>query len=221
MKLIEKDIKVKICGITNFEDALAAAMFGADAIGFVFYEGSPRYIALEEAAEISRELPPFLARVGVFVNSAEEKVVETAQLVGLDYFQFHGEESPRYCGFFGRRAIKAFRIATEGDVNRAANYRSVKTVLFDTKVDDVYGGTGVSFDWDLLTKRDPLKEKYIILSGGLSEENVLDAIEIVLPDAVDISSALEKEPGLKDHGKMEKFIKTVKSVNREAGRQKT
>ena len=212
MKPDKNAVKIKICGITNHDDALAAASFGADAIGFVFFEGSPRYVSLEQASEISRELPPFLSRVGVFVNAPQEKVIETAQLVGLDYFQFHGDENPRYCSFFGRRTIKAFRIATEGDVNRVENYRSVKTVLFDAKVEGVYGGSGAQFNWELLASNVSLKGKYVILSGGLTDENVDEAIRVVMPDAVDVSSSIEAEPGIKDHKKLESFIKKVKEL---------
>ena len=212
MKTKDNAVKVKICGITNRDDARAAACFGADAIGFVFFEGSPRYVTLEQASEISRELPPFLSRVGVFVNASQEKVVETAQLVGLDFFQFHGDENPRYCSFFGRRTIKAFRIATEGDVSKVENYRSVKTVLFDTKVKGLYGGSGTQFSWELLSSNKLLEDKYVILSGGLTDENVDEAIRVVMPDAVDVSSSIEAEPGIKDHKKLESFIRKVKEL---------
>ncbi|MFC1668670.1 phosphoribosylanthranilate isomerase [Chlamydiota bacterium] len=207
---MQKPVKIKICGITNLEDALLAAEYGADAIGFVFYQKSPRYIPLEEAAVISRKMPPFVSRVGVFVDEPQEKIVEVAQLVGLDYFQFHGNESPSYCSFFGRRSIKAIRVSNKKDIDKVKQFRSIKNILFDSKAANSFGGTGIVFDWELLPSRNDFADTFIMLSGGLTPSNVTEAIIKVSPDAVDVSSSIEIEPGLKDHKKMRAFIETVK-----------
>ena len=204
-------VRVKICGITNLEDAVLAVKSGADAIGFVFYPSSKRYVSLEKAREISRDLPPFVFRVGVFVNESFESVLNTASFVGLNAVQLHGDESPEFCEKLNEKimVIKAVGISERADVERALEYGKFP-VLLDTKVPG-YGGSGRTFNWSLvLPYRD--RFRYLILSGGLNPENVEEAIEMVKPFAVDVSSGVEISPGKKDHKLVEEFIKKAKGL---------
>jgi phosphoribosylanthranilate isomerase len=200
-------VKVKICGITNREDAETAVRFGADAIGLVFYEKSPRRVSPEEAKEIIAVLPPFITRVGVFVNPSEHFVRDMIEFLGLDRVQLHGDESPAFCRMFGSRTIKAARIKDPESV-RCLEKFPVKTFLLDTYTEDRFGGTGKIFDWSLAVKA----KKYgnIILSGGLNPENISEAIRIVEPYGVDVSSGVEERPGKKDPLKIKRFMKTIK-----------
>jgi phosphoribosylanthranilate isomerase len=203
-------VKVKICGITNLADGLAAAEAGADALGFVFYEQSPRCIAVEAAAGLIRQLPPFVIKVGVFVNAPEDQVVRAARECGLNLLQFHGEESPEYCLQFGLMSMKAFRIRDAASLQAAREYHT-EAWLFDAYAPGKPGGTGETFNWDLaLQARD--WGRPIFLAGGLRPENVAEAVRRARPYAVDVSSGVEAAPGKKDHAKVSGFIQTAKAV---------
>ncbi|MBI4744556.1 MAG: phosphoribosylanthranilate isomerase [Actinobacteria bacterium] len=199
-------VRIKICGITNIEDAILAVDLGADALGFVFAE-SPRKIDLEAAKIIISMIPPFVSRVGVFVNEEEEKVKEIARECKLDVLQFHGDESPSYCNkFTEQKVIKAFRMKDLSDLDGFAFY-STSAFLLDAFSEDLYGGTGKTFNWEIALQA----KKYgrIILSGGLNPENIKKAVTLVEPYAVDASSGLEKEPGKKDSEKMKAFFSNL------------
>ncbi len=198
-------VRIKICGITNEEDALAAAHLGADALGFIFAP-SPRRISVERAREIIKVLPPLVQTVGVFVNEDPEKVLSTAAACGLDILQLHGSESVDYCSRFDRRVIKAVRLQSRDELKNLSKYVNVvDALLLDTYVPNKLGGTGITFDWKLAVEA----RRYgrIVLAGGLNPENVAAAISMVKPYAVDASSGLERSPGVKDHEKMARFIK--------------
>ncbi len=200
-------IRIKICGITNEEDALAATQLGADALGFVFAT-SPRQVSVEKAREIIGTLPPLVQAVGVFVDEDPEKVAYTATFCHLDLLQFHGNESPSYCGSFDHRVIKAVRLRSSSDLETLSLYRgTVGAILLDTYVPNQYGGTGITFDWNMALEA--RKHGPIILAGGLNPENVAHAVSMVRPYAVDASSGLERSPGVKDHEKMAQFIERV------------
>jgi len=203
--------RIKICGITNKIDACYAAGLGVDMIGFVFYKKSKRYVTPAVAEDIINELPPFVGRVGVFVDEKKEDVVKIAEDAGLDILQFHGSESPEYCAYFKDKykVIKAFRLATRADLKNVNNY-DTDYYLFDTHKDGCAGGTGESFDWGMLKDFEILKP--MILSGGLSPENVQGAIREVAPFAVDVSSGVESAPGKKNPELVKKFIANVRKV---------
>lgn len=202
-------VKVKICGITNVEDAMMAAEAGADALGFMFYEPSPRHLKLSLAAEVMRELPPFVARVGVFVNPAPDVVRRVIDECGINYVQLHGEEPPDFCTKFSVPVIKAFRIQNGDSLARLQGYRT-SAWLLDSFVPGKPGGTGESFNWDLAVKAKNFGRP-IILAGGLTPQNVGDAVTKVRPFGVDASSGLEVAPGKKDRTKVAKFIKHAKT----------
>lgn len=200
-------VRIKICGITNKEDALAAAHLGADALGFIFAP-SPRKISAERAREIIKALPPFIKTVGVFVDEDPERVSSIVAMCGLDVLQLHGSESIDYCSSFDRRVIKAVRLRSRDDLENLSKYVNVvDALLLDTYVPNKLGGTGITFDWKLAVEA----RRYgrIILAGGLNPENVAAAIRMVKPYAVDASSGLEQSPGVKDHEKMAQFIREV------------
>ncbi len=201
-------IRVKVCGITNLEDALAAVDLGADALGFVFYKESRRHVEPGEASRIISELPPFVSTVGVFVNQELEEIESVRKTAGIDTIQLHGDETPEFCGMIPHRVIKAVRVRDGVDRAKVELY-PVQAILFDKYSDNMYGGTGRSFDWDIL--RDLNISKRIILSGGLTPENVSQAVGIVRPYAVDVSSGVEDSPGKKNHMKLRKFIEAVKN----------
>ncbi len=200
-------VKIKICGITNREDALMAAGLGADMLGFVFWERSPRSITPEAAALIIKELPPDLMTVGVFVDEAAARVNEIVDIVGLTIAQLHGAESIEYCGSIKGRYIKALRVK-DADSLRCLTYYHAEAILLDTFVKGRPGGTGASFDWSLLADMD--YDGDIILAGGLTPDNIEDALGHYLPYAVDISSGVEASPGKKDPEKIKKFIEKVR-----------
>jgi phosphoribosylanthranilate isomerase len=201
-------VKIKICGITNLEDALLAAELGADALGFIFYPKSPRSVATETAREIIAQLPPFVAAVGVFVDEEAAVVQELVASLGLDWVQLHGQESPEYCRSLGRKVIKGFRIKNEASLKELALYRgSVQAFLLDTYKKGQVGGTGEVFDWHLARAAKPYGR--IILAGGLTPGNVARAIEVALPAAVDAASGTEAAPGRKDPEKLRGFFKAV------------
>ena len=203
-------VKVKICGITNLEDAKAAVELGADAIGFVFAK-SPRQIKPEVAAEIINKLGQFKNFAGVFVNAPLETVKEIAKICKLDILQFHGDEAPEYCKAFRKthKVFKAFRIKDKNSLKLLRKY-DVDGYLLDTFSSRLRGGTGKTFDWALAKEAGKLVS-LIILSGGLNQENIKEAIKKVRPYMADVSSGVEKRPGKKDLRLMKEFIKAVKN----------
>jgi phosphoribosylanthranilate isomerase len=204
-------VKIKICGITNLEDALLAAELGADALGFIFYPKSPRKVAPETARQVIAQLPPFVAAVGVFVDEDAAVVREVAATVGLDLVQLHGQESPEYCRSLGRRVIKGFRIQDKSSLAALAPYRgAVQAFLLDTYKKGQVGGTGEIFDWHLA--REAKKYGRIILAGGLTPENVAQATNIAQPEAVDAASGTEAAPGRKDPDKLRAFFKAIRGT---------
>jgi phosphoribosylanthranilate isomerase len=202
--------RVKICGITNLADAQAAVGAGADALGFNFYEKSPRFVSLKTAAEISRQLPPFVIRAGVFVNAPEDFVLRAIREVGLTMLQFHGDEPPEFCKQFGLMSMKVFRVRDEKSLEQIPNYQT-DAYLLDAFSATAPGGTGEKFNWDLAVEAQKFG-KPIFLAGGLTPENVADAVRQVRPFAVDVSSGVEISPGKKDHAKVQAFIKTVREA---------
>jgi phosphoribosylanthranilate isomerase len=201
--------RVKICGITNPADALAAVEAGADAIGFILYEKSPRYVTIEQAAEISKQLPPFIMRVGVFVNASPEFVLRAISEIGLTMLQFHGDESPEFCAQFGLMTMKAFRMKDATILAEITKYNT-DAYLLDTYTPGVRGGTGHTFNWDLALEAQKLG-KPIFISGGLTPDNVADVVRKVHPFGVDVSSGVESSPGKKDHAKVKAFIEAVRA----------
>jgi phosphoribosylanthranilate isomerase len=203
-------VRIKICGITNEEDALAAARFGADALGFIFAP-SPRRISPDKARKIIKALPPLVQTVGVFVDEDFREVSSVAQMCGLDILQFHGSESADYCESFHRRVIKAVRLRNPQEIKSLARYEGVvHALLLDTFVADKLGGTGITFNWQWAVEAG--RYGRIILAGGLNPENVAAAISMVKPYGVDASSSLEHSPGIKDHEKMRQFIAKVRQA---------
>ena len=203
--------RIKICGITRTEDALAAANSGAQMIGLVFYPPSPRYLTPQKVSLLAAEIPLSLARVGLFVNPDVQLVRNSIQLAALDILQFHGEEDEPFCAQFGRPYWKAVRVRPGVDLLQcAASYKSAHGLLLDAYVDGTHGGTGASFDWSLIPQKLPLP---VILSGGLNADNVAQAIKQVRPYAVDVSSGVEASKGIKDAAKIAAFIKEVINVD--------
>jgi len=196
-------VKVKICGITNLEDALMAVEAGADALGFVFFKGSPRYISPDQAAAVICCLPPFVQTVGLFVNEELTTVNAVADQCGLDLVQLHGEELPDYCAAVKRRVIKAFRVRDSSSLDDMTNYR-VAACLLDAWSPAAHGGTGTTFNWDIAAGA--AASHTIILAGGLTPDNVAGAIAAVKPYAVDVSSGVESAPGKKDAVLIRAFI---------------
>ncbi len=208
--------RIKICGITREQDIRAVANSGADALGLVFYEKSPRHVGVDQAAELAHAVPPFVTVVGLFVNPSVDYVREVLAKVPLDVLQFHGEESPEFCGQFGRPYLKAIRVKPGVDlVQCAASYRTAQGLLLDAYVEGTQGGTGESFDWALIPHELPLP---VILSGGLHAGNVGEAIRQVRPYAVDVSSGVEASKGIKDAAKVAAFIKEVENVDLQLSR---
>lgn len=203
-------VRVKICGVTSIEDAVAAVEAGADALGFMFYERSPRKISIETASAIKTALPPFVVKIGVFAD-ATENVIRTATLSGLNALQFHGNEPPDFVKRFSPiPTIKAFRIQNAASLAQLAAYNT-SAWLLDSYTPAQLGGTGTTFDWTLAIQARKFGRP-IILAGGLTPENVADAIRKVRPYAVDVSSGVESSPGKKDPGKVAAFIQAAKSA---------
>jgi phosphoribosylanthranilate isomerase len=201
--------EIKICGITNLEDALCAASCGADAIGFIFHPPSPRFIADERVKEIIASLPAGIATVGVFVNREAEEVAQTVEDCGLDLIQLHGDESPEYCRRFPpERIIKAVFPRAPEDL-RALDAYDVRAFLADFRDAGRYGGTGKRADWELAARLG--KTRPLILAGGLCIENIGEALSAVEPCAVDINSGIEKAPGIKDHDRMKGIIGMIRN----------
>jgi phosphoribosylanthranilate isomerase len=207
-------VKVKICGITNLADGLGAVEAGADALGFVFYERSPRQVSLQEAAAIIHQLPSFVIKVGLFVNAPEETVFRAIGECGLSLLQFHGDEPPRYCLQFGLMSMKAFRIRDAASLEALPNYPT-DAWLLDGYVPGKVGGAGETFNWDLAVEAQRWGRP-IFLAGGLTPENVAEAVRRVRPFAVDVSSGVEAAPGKKDLAKVKAFVQAAKGVEQES-----
>ncbi|VAW92354.1 Phosphoribosylanthranilate isomerase [hydrothermal vent metagenome] len=202
--------RVKICGITRIEDADAAVRAGVDALGLVFYAASPRSVSAGKAADIVADLPPFVTTVGLFVDADKQGVDDVLAQVPLDCLQFHGAESAEYCEQFKRPYIKAIRVNEQTDLrSEVERFASAQALLLDTYVKDTPGGTGQTFNWQLIPKQ---PGKPIILAGGLNSENVGDAIKVVSPYAVDVSGGVEASKGIKDHDKIKQFIHEVQCI---------
>jgi phosphoribosylanthranilate isomerase len=204
-------IKIKICGIISFDDAMAASEAGVDALGFNFYKKSPRFIEPSKAAEIIAQLPPFVMPVGVFVNEREDKIRDIMFTTGIKVLQFHGDERPEFCGRFAARAIKAFQVRDKESLKHMAHYH-VSALLLDSYQEGVRGGTGNTFDWHLAVVAKTFGR--VILAGGLNPGNVAEAVKLVQPYAVDVAGGVEKEKGIKDHAKMKKFITEARKAAR-------
>ncbi len=198
--------RVKICGITRRQDAEFAVKSGADAIGLVFYEPSPRAVTMAQAAAITAQLPPFVSAVGLFVNATADEVRQTLEQVPLSLLQFHGNESAEYCAQFNMPYIKAVRMQTETDLIQAdEHFAEASALLLDSYQHGVPGGTGQTFDWSMITA----VSKPLILAGGLTTENVAEAIRQVSPYAVDVSGGVEESKGLKSNNKISAFMREV------------
>ncbi len=205
-------VKVKVCGITNLDDAMAAADFGADALGFVFFKNSPRYISPPNAKIIIKRLSPFISTVGVFVNENKNTIEKVVLQTGINIIQLHGEEHPAACRFPEHLVIKAIRVKSIDNLEIISKYKDkVSAFLLDTYTPEIFGGTGQIFNWDIAVEAK--KFGRVILAGGLTPENVEKAVRLVHPYAVDISSGVEAEKGKKDHLKMKLFIERAKSVS--------
>ena len=203
-------VTVKICGITSEADALAAVEAGADAIGLMFYEGSPRHVTLEQAKAISAALPQHVMRVGVFVNAEEAFVHQALTECMLNILQFHGDETPEECSRYPVMTLKAFRVQGEETLAELEAYPAAGYLL-DAYVKDALGGTGATFNWDLAVRAQEFG-KPIFLAGGLTPENVVEAVRKVQPFGVDVSSGVESEPGRKDAEQMRTFVSAAKGA---------
>jgi len=206
-------IKVKICGITNLHDAEAAIDFGADALGFVFYKKSPRSVSPREAASIISKLPPFISKVGVFVDESPEEIREIAKETGIGIIQLHGDEPPEACRL-PWPAIKGIRVKSLESLDPLAGYQElVSAFLLDAYAPDMPGGTGRVFNWEIAVEAKRFGR--VILAGGLNPENISEAVRRVRPYAVDVSSGVELEKGKKDHRKMKLFIERARAAGQE------
>ncbi|MBI4982632.1 MAG: phosphoribosylanthranilate isomerase [Candidatus Omnitrophica bacterium] len=201
--------KIKICGITNLEDALASVFAGCDSLGFMFYRKSPRFILPQKAKNIIKIIPKDIIKMGVFVDANKKNIKQIAKLCKLDILQFHGQESPEFCRRFkGYKVIKVFRVKDKIDLEQIKKYK-VFAYLFDTFVDSKLGGTGKKFNWRLIKHLQGIKQP-IFLSGGLNCRNVKKAIRYLHPDWVDVCSSVELLPGKKNHKKIRDFVRAVK-----------
>ena len=204
----EKQVKVKVCGMTSLKDALNAVEGGADAVGFIFYKKSPRSVTMKTVREIVLELPPFVDTVGVFVDETAEQINKIADYCNLDIIQLHGDESPTFCKKIRRKVIKAFRIKDMQSVKKISNFQ-VSGFLLDTFSENLHGGTGKVFDWNLAL---PAKKfGPVIMAGGLTPNNVQQAVRQIRPYGVDVCSGVESEPGIKDHKKVRAFLNNAKA----------
>src|SRR5207237_713503 len=204
-------VKVKICGNVTLKDTMAAVEAGADAVGFVFYAKSPRFVSPKAVAAIVSHLPPLVTPVGLFVNEKPDVVRQIASDCGIHLVQLHGDESPQYCDDLRLPVLKAIRVRAREYVAHLSSYR-VMGILLDAYVEDVIGGTGITFDWNLADEARAWGGP-IVLAGGLTPENVAEAVSRVRPYAVDVSSGVETAPGVKDHAKVRAFIARAKSRN--------
>jgi phosphoribosylanthranilate isomerase len=203
--------QVKICGITNKEDAICAVDCGAAALGFIFYPRSPRYIKPANARKLIRVLPDELVKVGVFVNEKADEIKKVMKYCGLDMIQLHGDETPEYCRDFPTaQVIKALELKNEADFVYAKSYH-VGAILVDSRHAGLYGGTGRKSNWDLASRI--RNKKPLILSGGLSEKNVAEALKVVAPAALDINSGVESKPGKKSHANLTRIFEIIRATD--------
>jgi phosphoribosylanthranilate isomerase len=208
---MRRKTRTKICGLTREQDVEAAVKAGADAIGLVFYPPSPRAVTPDQATLLAARVPAFVSVVGLFVNPEREEVLRTLEQVPLDLLQFHGDEVPELCASFGRRWIKAVRVRASGDIEAAfRRYEAASGLLADAWSPDKFGGTGKSFNWDLIPGERPMP---LILAGGLASDNVAGAVRQVRPWAVDVSGGVESSKGIKDSSRMTDFISEVHRVD--------
>jgi phosphoribosylanthranilate isomerase len=203
-------ILVKFCGITNYADAQAAVKAGAEALGFNFYTKSPRFLAVPEAARITKRLPSFVIRVGVFVNAPAERIIQAITECSLNLLQFHGDETPAFCTQFGLMSMKAFQIRDVDSLKELPKYQT-EAYLLDAWSPAARGGTGEKFNWELAKEAQKFG-KPIFLAGGLTPENVAAAVRQASPFGVDVASGVESSPGKKDQVRMRAFIKAVRSA---------
>ena len=202
--------RIKFCGLTTPSDARAAAAAGADAIGLVFYPPSPRHLDLDRARAIALATPPFVTRVALFVDPTPETVLQVTSAVPIEVLQFHGAETADFCGQFGKPYLKAMRVHPGLDlIESLSQYGSAAGWLLDAYVADRVGGTGRGFDWSLIPAE---LARPLVLSGGLESANVAAALQAVRPWAVDVSSGIERAPGIKDHAKMHRFARAVRAA---------
>lgn len=201
-------VRVKICGITNEADAAAAVEAGADALGFIFYVGSPRFVRPERVAGIVASLPPFVTPVGVFVDASRDEIRRIAGEAGIKTVQLHGQESPDLCASLSLQTVKAFRVKDEHSLGELPRYQ-VAAFLLDSWVPGQHGGTGAAFNWELAVRAKDFGTP-IILAGGLTPENVDEAVARVAPYGLDVSSGVETAPGQKDHAKVREFVSRAK-----------
>ncbi|MFQ5716543.1 MAG: phosphoribosylanthranilate isomerase [Nitrospinales bacterium] len=208
MPKVQSPVKIKICGITNLEDALLAVKWGADAVGFIFYKKSPRRISERTAKSIVPQLPPFVSRVGVFVDESSDRINRIVRNCRLDYAQLHGDESPGFCRKINCKVIKAVRLKNSKSLDGLSTYK-VDGFLLDAFSPDMRGGTGQTCNWTLARKAKNLGP--IILAGGLNPSNVADAILKTRPHGIDVCSGVEKSPGKKDPAKIKAFFNAVRT----------
>jgi len=202
-------VKVKICGITNYEDAAAALDLGADLLGFNFYPKSPRFIKPAKAVQIINKLPAFIDTAGVFVNASIEQIHETTNLCQLDWVQLHGDESPEFCKEFlshNVKVMKALRVKDQTDIEKVDNYFT-DAILLDAFNPERYGGTGLTFDWNIIGHIG----KRVFLAGGINPDNAADAVKLGVY-GIDVCSGIEAEPGKKDHQKMKKLFDNIRHL---------
>ncbi|MDC7699856.1 phosphoribosylanthranilate isomerase [Vogesella indigofera] len=203
-------VRIKVCGFTRVEDVVAAANLGIDAIGLVFYDKSLRHVGIAQAQAIIAALPPFVTVVALFVNATREEIEAVLAQCAIDVLQFHGEESPEFCRSFRRPYLKAVRVQPGTDLQTlAAQYHDARGLLTDAFVEGAHGGTGKTFDWTLIPPQLPLP---LILSGGLDEHNVADAVRRVRPAAVDVSSGVEAGKGIKSPQRVADFVAAVRAA---------
>ena len=211
MNLATHRTRIKICGITRLEDALTAADAGADAIGFVFHRPSPRYVDPERAASIARAMPPFVALVGLFVDLDAAVVRDIISVAGLSLLQFHGDETPEFCAQFATPFMKAIRVRPEVDLLQCdARFSGASALLLDAYRPGVPGGTGETFDWELVPQN---LQSRVVLSGGLNAANAGVGIRRLMPWGVDVSSGVESAPGIKDPDRIEQFVAAVRRAD--------
>lgn len=208
---MNKNLFIKICGITNLPDALCAIDSDANAVGFVFYPRSPRFCDVEKARHIIRELPKGIVKVGVFVDEPIDLLLQYLSNLPLDYVQLHGSETPEFCSKMPVGVIKGVRVRNLDGIRNMPDY-PVAYYLLDSYSDKDYGGTGTSFDWSIAVEAKKILSSPILLSGGLTPENVTDAVKIVNPYGVDVSSGVEVSPGIKDHRKIREFINNARNA---------
>jgi phosphoribosylanthranilate isomerase len=204
------DLTIKICGITNVDDGIAAAQAGANAVGFMFYEASPRHVTIDAVEEIARQLPTHVMRVGVFVNADAGFVFSAMTRCLLNLLQFHGDEPSDFCRQFGAMSMKAFKIKDAQSLELLPSYHT-DAFLLDSCVPGMQGGTGEKFNWDLAIEAKKLGRP-IFLAGGLTPQNVAEAVRAVRPFGIDVSSGVESAPGRKDHAKIREFIRAARNA---------